>query len=38
MSARAVRLKAQFTVASGGGHAAGAPLPGLHLALVMPLA
>jgi signal transduction histidine kinase len=38
MRARALRLKAQFTVASGGGHAAGAPLPGLHLALVMPLA
>ncbi len=38
MRARAVRLKAKFTVASGGGHAAGAPLPGLHLALVMPLA
>jgi signal transduction histidine kinase len=38
MRARAVRLKAQFTVASGGGHAAGTPLPGLHLALVMPLA
>jgi hypothetical protein len=35
---RAVRLKAQFTMASGGGHGAGAPLPRLHLAPVMPLA
>ncbi|MBL8331105.1 MAG: ATP-binding protein [Rubrivivax sp.] len=38
MRARAVRLKAQFTVASGSGQAAGVPLPGLHLALVIPLA
>lgn len=38
MRARALRLKAQFTVTSAGGHAAGAPLPGLHLSLVMPLA
>lgn len=38
MRARAVRLKAQLSVANGGGHAAGAPGPGLHLALVIPLA